>query len=47
MMLTDTAPFRNPHYHRPGDKPDTLDYRRLAAAVRALRSVTEDLVNGR
>lgn len=47
VMLTDTAPFRNPHYHRAGDTPDTLDYPRLAAAVRALGAVTDDLVNGR
>lgn len=29
IMVTDTAPFRNPHYHRQTDKPDTLDYTRL------------------
>jgi Zn-dependent M28 family amino/carboxypeptidase len=26
IMWTDTADFRNPHYHRPSDTPDTLDY---------------------
>ncbi len=26
LMWTDTAEFRNPHYHRPTDTPDTLDY---------------------
>lgn len=26
VLWTDTAEFRNPHYHRPGDRPDTLDY---------------------
>ncbi len=43
LMLTDTADFRNPHYHRASDTPDTLDYAFLrnataavAAAVRAL-----------
>lgn len=46
VMITDTAPFRNPHYHRPSDRPDTLDYPRLAAAVRALRAVVLDLVDG-
>jgi hypothetical protein len=25
-MLTDTANFRNPHYHQPSDTGDTLDY---------------------
>lgn len=26
MLWTDTAEFRNPHYHRSSDTPDTLDY---------------------
>jgi Zn-dependent M28 family amino/carboxypeptidase len=26
VLWTDTANFRNPHYHRPTDTPDTLDY---------------------
>ncbi len=30
IMVTDTAMLRNPHYHEPGDTPDTLDYPRLA-----------------
>ncbi|MFI1394329.1 M28 family peptidase [Streptomyces sp. NPDC020681] len=29
LMLTNTANFRNPNYHRPTDTPDTLDYARL------------------
>lgn len=36
VMLTDTAFYRNPRYHTFGDTPDTLDYRRLAAAVDAI-----------
>lgn len=41
LMLTDTANFRNPHYHRPTDTPDTLDYRRLTAvAVATAATVT-------
>ncbi|MFD8818466.1 M28 family peptidase, partial [Streptomyces sp. NPDC059627] len=35
LMVTDTANFRNPHYHRPTDVADTLDYRRLAAVASA------------
>lgn len=27
LLWTDTANFRNPHYHRATDTPDTLDYR--------------------
>lgn len=30
LMLTDTSFLRNPHYHRPTDTPETLDYPRLA-----------------
>lgn len=26
VLWTDTANFRNPHYHQPTDTPDTLDY---------------------
>jgi Zn-dependent M28 family amino/carboxypeptidase len=33
LMLTDTASFRNPHYHRPTDLPGTLDYERLTAVA--------------
>jgi aminopeptidase YwaD len=38
VMLTDTANFRNPHYHRPTDLPETLDFafmERVAGAVTA------------
>lgn len=35
VQITDTADFRNPHYHRPTDTPETLDYERLAAIVGA------------
>ncbi|WP_320774707.1 M28 family peptidase [Streptomyces sp. CRN 30] len=35
LMLTDTANFRNPHYHRPTDTPATLDYARLATVTDA------------
>jgi len=45
VMVTDTAPFRNKHYHKATDKPDTLDYARLAAAVRGLEAVVKDLVS--
>jgi Zn-dependent M28 family amino/carboxypeptidase len=35
VLVTDTANFRNPHYHRPTDTPETLDYERVAAIVQA------------
>lgn len=34
VMWTDTADFRNPHYHQPSDTPDTLDYDFLARVTR-------------
>jgi len=37
ILWTDTSEFRNPFYHKPGDKPQTLNYR-------FLRSVTQVLV---
>jgi hypothetical protein len=44
VMATDTALFRNPHYHEPTDVPDTLDYERLARAVDGLQAVVVDLL---
>ncbi len=36
VMITDTAFFRNPHYHRPSDTMKTLDYRFMAELVESL-----------
>lgn len=33
VMLTDTANFRNPHYHRPSDTIETLDLEFMAAVA--------------
>lgn len=45
-MVTDTAPYRNPHYHEPTDTPDTLDLETLARVAAgleaALRTVAEE-----
>jgi len=45
IQITDTANFRNPHYHRNTDSPDTLDYERLANIVAAL-AITIQRMNG-
>lgn len=42
-MVTDTAFFRNPHYHTPGDTLDTIDYPRLARVTAGLLPVLLDL----
>lgn len=34
VMWTDTSEFRNPHYHKPTDAPDTLDYGFMADIAR-------------
>ena len=36
LMWTDTANFRNPHYHSPTDTPDTLDYAFLRRVTQLL-----------
>ena len=45
VMVTDTAPFRNPHYHEASDRPETLDYERLAQVVEGLAGVVENLTS--
>jgi len=45
VMVTDTAPFRYPHYHKPTDTPDKVDYARVARVVVGLRDVIVELVN--
>jgi Zn-dependent M28 family amino/carboxypeptidase len=34
VMWTDTSEFRNPHYHRASDTPDTLDYEFMSAVAK-------------
>jgi hypothetical protein len=36
VMVTDTALFRNPHYHEATDRPEVIDVPRLARAVDGL-----------
>jgi hypothetical protein len=36
VMITDTAFFRNPHYHMPSDTMEKLDYRFMAQLVQSL-----------
>jgi Zn-dependent M28 family amino/carboxypeptidase len=43
VMVTDTAFFRNELYHTAADTPGTLDYRRMAEAVRGLHRAVLDL----
>ncbi|MBK8172988.1 MAG: M20/M25/M40 family metallo-hydrolase [Sandaracinaceae bacterium] len=44
LMVTDTAPFRNSHYHDESDTAATLDFERLARVTDGLTWVIADLV---
>lgn len=44
LMVTDTAPFRNPRYHQPDDLPHTVDYANLARVTIGLEALIRDLV---
>jgi hypothetical protein len=43
IMITDTAPFRYPHYHEATDTPDKLDYDRFALVVSGVEKMIEGL----
>jgi hypothetical protein len=47
IMVTDTAFFRNHSYHQDSDRPETLDYERMARVVDGLRFVVADLAGVR
>ncbi|MFL5318794.1 MAG: M28 family peptidase, partial [Myxococcaceae bacterium] len=36
VMITDTAFYRNPRYHKAEDTADTLDYARMAEAAKGV-----------
>jgi hypothetical protein len=43
IEITDTAPFRYPHYHTAADTPDKVDYDRTARVTVGLEGVVADL----
>jgi hypothetical protein len=43
ILVTDTASFRNPHYHRDSDRISTLDFDRFTRAVDGIATIIEDL----
>lgn len=45
LMLTDTAPFRYPHYHTSDDTPDKCDYDRMSRVVAGLARVVAELAD--
>ena len=46
IMLTDTAPFRYPHYHTFLDTPDKIDFERLARVVKGIEAMVRDAASG-
>ena len=45
VMVTDTAPFRYPHYHGPSDTPDKVDYPSTARVVAGVLAGVRDLLS--
>jgi len=43
LMVTDTANFRNPHYHQPSDRVETLDLPRMTKVVVGATAAVLDL----
>jgi Zn-dependent M28 family amino/carboxypeptidase len=43
LMVTDTAPFRYAHYHKPSDVPDNLNYESMARVVTGLVGMVQRL----
>ena len=43
VMVTDTANMRNPHYHRPSDRIETLDIEFLSAVCAGIAAGLSDL----
>ncbi|RMD46195.1 MAG: peptidase, M28 family protein [Aquificota bacterium] len=39
VMITDTAFYRNPNYHRRTDTPNTLDFKRMSQVVNGIVNV--------
>ena len=46
VMVTDTALFRYPHYHRPSDTPDKVDTEKVARVVKGIERVIRDFSRG-
>ncbi len=46
LMITDTAFLRNPHYHQPSDRADTLDYGFMKHVAQAVLAAVAELSAG-
>lgn len=45
VMITDTAFYRNPNYHKSSDLPQTLDYNKMAQLIKGLYFVLNHLAS--
>lgn len=43
VMVTDTAFYRNPRYHTPDDRPEMLDYARMAQVVKGVHCAVQSV----
>ena len=43
VMITNTAFYRNPNYHQPSDKMETLDLKRMALVIDELYLTLKNL----
>jgi hypothetical protein len=46
VMVTDTALFRYPHYHRRSDTPDKVDTEKVTRVVKGIERVIRDFSRG-
>lgn len=47
LMVTDTAPFRYPYYHEPGDTVDKINFDNLARVTTGLKAVINELTTSK
>lgn len=47
VMITDTAPFRYPYYHKAEDTPDKLDFDRMARVVAAIEAIVGEFAGAK
>lgn len=45
IMVTDTARFRYPYYHKPQDLPDKMDFTKMAMVVEGIGKMTGELAS--
>jgi len=45
LMITDTAPFRYPHYHSEHDTPDQLNYPEMTRVVWGVEKMIDELIS--